>query len=192
MASRFYIVPRIGTGTGTTPATHFRPKYIGDLGVLYAAMDYGLEGTYLVGAEVTPAQHTALAAEADVIAIPLNLDNAIGGALSQVESALETLNVPAGWVTTTHTYRQVIGAVGRLFRFMRTFAARQRRVFFESGVTLNLQMNDLTAAQRNALAEAATFLGLDISGITGTTTIRQALKILIDQMGPFTLFREAF
>lgn len=190
MAKRFYLVPKVAL---TPVLLGSGPRYIASLGVTYAAMDYGFDPTYLVGAEVTAGQHTALAAEPDVTTIPLNLDNTItAAALPQVEAALEALQIPAGWVTTAHTYREVLSIVGRLFRFMGVFRKRQLRSFFESGVTLNLRINELTQAQRDALEDAAVTQELSSASITGTTLVRQALKIWIDQMPGFTLFGEAF
>lgn len=186
---RFYIVPK--TGDGLTPATAFRPKYFE--GISTSNRDYGLENTFLVGADVTPAQHTLIASNLDVIAIPQNINAPIGlTALQTVKDKLEALHVPAHWVTTEHTYRQVIAAVGRLFLFMGRFHARQARTFFESGVTLDLRLNQLTQTQREALEDAAISLGLDLSRITQTTTIRQAFKALLDQMPSFSLHGESF
>lgn len=191
MAIRFYVVPKIGDGL--TPATAFRPKYISDLGSPYSAIDYGLENTFLVGVEVTAAQNTTLSANIDVIAIPADVDSAIGlTALSTVKSRLESLNVPSDWVTQTHTYRDVIRLVGKLFQYMQRFHARQLRVFFESGITLDTRVNQLTAAQRTAMNDAAVSLGLDTSVVTNTMTLRQALRLLGQQMPSFVLAGETF
>lgn len=188
---RFYIVPKIGDGA--TPETGIRPKYIADSGAPSASMDYGLEDTFLVGAEVTVEQHTQLAAQLDVIAIPEDLDAVIGlTALTTVQTKLEGLHVPADWVTTSHTYRQVVRLVGKLFLYMQRFHARELRVFFEGAITLDTRVNQLTAAQRDAMLNAANDLGLDTSTITGPMLLRQALKIVADQIAAFTLFGETF
>ena len=191
MSKRFYIVPQIGDGS--TPENSIRPKYIADGGVNYEAMNYGLEQTFLAGCEVTPEQHTQLASQLDVIAIPADLDDQIGlTALSVVVGRLEGLHVPADWVTTNHTYRDVLGVVGRLFQYMQRFNGREMRKFFESGVTLNTRVNQLTQAQRNAMTGAAVDLSLDTSGVTMTMTLRQALKSLVDQLPEIHLFGETF
>lgn len=187
---RFYIVPKTGAGTR---ADSVRPKYIGDLGIGYSAMDYGLENTFLAACAPDAATHTSLASNLDVIAIPQGLDSAIGlTALSTVQAKLEGLHVPAGWVNETHTYRDVVRAVGKMFVFMQRFHGQQLRTFFESGVTLDTRINQLTQAQRQALLDAATSLGLDTSSITGSMLIRQALKTLADQMSGFVLGGEVF
>lgn len=191
MAKRFYVVPKVGDGL--TPDTAVRPKYIADAGVQFGAMDYGLEDTFLVGCEVTPEQHSQLAAQLDVIAIPADLDSLVGlSALSVVVDRLESLHVPADWVTTDHTYRFVVGVVGRLFTYMQRFNGQQMAKFFTSGVTLETRVNQLTTAQRNAMLNAATSLGLTTDTITGPMKLRQALKILLDQLPQFSLFGETF
>lgn len=190
VALRFYIVPKIGSGTFADP---FRAKYIRDLAIPYSAMDYGLENTFLAAVNVTAAQNTSLSSNLDVIAIPQNIDATIGlTALGTVQSKLEDLHVPSEWVTTSNTYRDVIRAVGKLFQFMQRFHARQLRTFFESGITLDTRMNELTANQRTALADTSDSFGLDRSAITNTTTVRQALRILFQQLPSFTLMGETF
>jgi hypothetical protein len=197
MALRFYVVNKIGDGL--SPSTSFRPKYIADLGVVYSAMDYGLEDTYLVGAHVTAAQHQGLAANLDVIAIPLNLDNQIGlTALSTVQTKLEGLRVPAGWVNENHTYRDVVRIVGKIFLMMQRFHGLHHRTFFESGITLGTRMNQLTNGQETAIRNAINSLAqsfnvvIDLSGVTQTTTVRQLFKIVADQLPSFTLEGEVF
>lgn len=185
VALRFYIVPKIGAGTFLDP---IRPKYVSG-----QAMDYGLDNTYLVGAQVTNAQHTSIASNIDVIAIPADLDSQIGlTALDTVKARLESLRVPSDWVTTNHTWRDLVRAVGKGFQFMERFCGRQGRIFFEAGITLETRMNQLTAAQRNALSDAALSFGLDISNITSTTTVRQALRIFFQQLPSFQLAGQTF
>jgi hypothetical protein len=187
---RFYIVPREGAGTAKDD---YRPKYVRDMGVEFDSWDYGLEPTFLVAAEVTTPQHTSLASNIDVVAIPQNLDATISAtALPIVQSNLEALHIPAGWVTTSHTYRDVLRIVGKLFQFMQRFDGIHARIFFESGITLDTRINQLTQAQRDALNAAAASMGLNTSSITGPMLIRQALKILGDQMPAFVLKGETF
>jgi hypothetical protein len=188
--ARFYVVPKVGSGTFADP---FRAKYFRELGVQFSAMDYGKEDSMLVGAEVTGAQHTTLAANLDVIAIPTALDNNVSSAaLTTIQNKLEGLKIPAGWVTTSHTYRQVVGAVGRIFMLMQRFDGLHMRTFFGSDITLDTRINQLTVQQRTDLQTAASSLGLDTSFVTGPMTIRTVFKTWIDNMGPFTLHGEIF
>lgn len=186
---RFYVVPVELNAKG-----HRVPKYVRSMGLESSQMDYGLDDTFLVACpSITDAQHTTLAANIDVIAIPQNLDAQIGlTALSTVQSKLEGLRIPADWVTTSHTYRDVIRVTGKVFQLMQRFHGMQLRTFFESGITLDTRINQLTQAQRQALVDAATSLGLDTSSVTGPMSLRQALKIIADQLPPFHMEGQAF
>ena len=187
---RFYLVPK--AGDGLTRETAFRPAYVSDLGVPYVAMDYGRENMMLAAVDVTPAQHADLITHPDLTAIPADLDGNVGGALATVQAKLEDMKIPSGWVQTSTTYRTIIGAVGRFCLLMQRFDGRHARRFFEAGITLDTRVNELTAAQRNAIAETAQSFGLDISFVTGTMTMRFVLKTWVDAMGPFTLAGETF
>ena len=187
---RFYLVPK--AGDGLTRETAFRPAYVSDLGVPYVAMDYGRENMMLAAVDVTPAQHTTLIAHADLTAIPANLDSTVNSNLATVQAKLDDMKIPSGWVQTTTTYRTIVGAVGRFCMLMQRFDGRHKRAFFESGITLDTRVNELTAAQRNAIAESAQSLGLDISFVTGPMTLRAVLKTWVDAMGAFTLVGETF
>lgn len=189
MALRFYLVPKIGDGL--TPMTAVRPKYVADLSVGFAAMDYGREDLMLVGVDVSVAQHTSIAANADVTVIPSNLDATIGVNLAAVQASLEGWNLPAEWVTSGMTYRFVIGKVGRLLTFMQRFRTRDVGRFFAT-TTLDALVSSLTQAVRAAIQDVAASLDIDASAITGAMTVRHALKILLDQMPGFALMGEAF
>jgi hypothetical protein len=183
MALRFYILPVDGDGV---TAAGFYPKYIGNGGIVggWCAIDYGKEPTMIVAAEVTAAEHTSISANVDIIAVPANLDLQIGANLATVQSALESKNLPADWVTASMTYRTVLKWVLRICLLLQRFrgldAAAAR--FFDLGLTLDSLVGDLSASVRQRLNDAATSFGLDTSSITLSTTIRAALRILGQQM----------
>lgn len=192
LAKRFYIVP-----ITTHQVLGKVPAYVVDVaiegGQAFYAMNYGREQTMLAAIEVTAAQHTTITANLDVIAIPANLDaNISAGALGTVQTALENLKIPAGWVTTSHTYRQVIGIVGRIFTLMQRFDGLNMATFFSSGITLDTRVNQLTVNQRNNLAGAASSLGLETDFVTGPMTMRTVLKTWADAMPSFSLYGETF
>jgi hypothetical protein len=198
VALRFYIVPKIGDGL--TPMTSFRPKYIADLsGVQWGAMDYGRDDTFLVGANVTPAQHLTIDSNIDVISIPQNIDNEIGlTALDTVKARLESLRIPADWVTTNHTYRDVLRITGKGFSIMQRFGAMHGHSFFVGAITLDTRMNQMTATQRQELEDAIHSLAnsqgvtVDLSEVGSTTTVRRVLKITVDQLPSFSLMGQVF
>jgi len=119
-----------------------------------------------------------------VTKIPDNLDNAIGGALTTVQNALETRKIPANWVTNVMTYRFVVRKVLAVFRFMQRFVGvtQVMSAFLSGTVTLDTTFADLSATNRQRLLDTAASLNLDTSGFTGASTLRQILKGVADQM----------
>ena len=181
MAKRFYIVPRIGTGT---PEDTYRPAYIGDLaGVTWSAMPFGKEPFFLVVADHTPEQHTAVAANSDVIILPANIDNTVGANRTAVVNALELINIPAGWVATGMTYRQVLKIVSAIFQFAQRLHGHANLRIYESGITMATQFSSLPASIRTKLIEAAQSMNFDTSALSGASTVRQILKAMADQWG---------
>ena len=182
MAKRFYIVPRIGTGIVDD---EFKPKYFSALpGVSWSAMPFGKEPFHLVVSDLTTAQHAALVANSDVITIPENIDAQVGtGSLSAVVNALETLNIPAGWVTAAMTYRFVLKIVCAIFQFAQRLHGHANLRIYESGITMSTQFRNLPENVRTALLGAAQTMNFDTSSLSGTSTIRQILKEMADQWG---------
>jgi len=184
MAWHLYLVPVIGDGTKADPR---RPKYVAALsGVDWAAMDYGFQPVMLVAANVDDATDTTATNQADVQRLPDNLDQQIGAAaLSIVQNALETRNLPAGWVTNTMTYRELLRTLGGFFAFLQRYSvvANTTGLVIGGTVNLNTQFNQLPQAVRTNLQDTATSLGLSSAGITGTSTIRVILKNIADQWG---------
>lgn len=159
------------------------------LDVVWSGMDFGLEPVMLIRADVTGAQHTTLSANADVISIPTNIDaNITAGALPAVKAALETLNIPAGWVTTSFTYRQVLRIVAGLFQFAQRHHGVHLERLFSGGFDLDTQFSALPLAVRQRLIATASTLEYDTSGLSGSNTIRQILKNVADQWGSKPIF----
>lgn len=185
----FYIVPKIGSGTFADP---FRPKYIGDIaGARWSAMDYGEEGTFLAGADLTPAQHALVTDNADVIAVP-PLDTAVGGnpTLNRVRNYMESRSIPGSWVVSTTTWRGVLGRTGRTCVVMQRLNGIGRKVFGNSGNALETTLG--ASGLLDGFTAAGMSLNLDTSGLSTTTTIRQGLLLLADQLPLFGLMGETF
>lgn len=180
-AQRFYLLPK--TGDGLSRATGFQPKYLEAAGIpVLMSMSYGREPVYLVLVDVTAGQHTALSGNADVVALPLNLDTTVGGQLATVQNALETLKIPGQWVTAQTTYRQVVNMVERIFRLWQKLDGLYGMSVFASGATLNTTLGQLTQTQRDRLKFTAGAFGVDTSGASANTTLRQAIKAFADAM----------
>lgn len=183
---RFYLIPRVGTGTFPDP---FRPKYLREMGVTYSSMDY-TDGTFLVGATLTDAQHTTLIANADVFSVPA-LDVAIGGnpTLNQVKTELASRTIPNDWVVATTTWRQLLGQVGRYAQILQRMFGSLGRSLFGTGNALN---TTLTTQLRDDFISVGQSFGLDTGGITTAITINAALTTLATQMPSFTLSGQTF
>lgn len=182
MAKRFYIVPIISTGE-TYPKVATRAAYIQDVGgQVLRSVSYGLEPIALVLAEVTPTQHTTIMQNADVIAAPLDVSaNITAQALPTVQAALESINIPADWVTTAFTYRAILKIVGGLFLFTQRYYGMFALRLWRGGVTLSTQFNQLPAAERQRLIDCADSFGYDRSTLSGTSTLRQILRAMAVQ-----------
>lgn len=177
-APHLYLVPAVDLG----PQLGRSPKYLST----YACMDYGFQPVYLCATTVDSATDAALVAAADVQKIPDNLDSTItAGALATVQNALENRNLPAGWVTTGMTYRELIRTLGGFFVFLQRYAvvASTTELVIGGSVDLDTAFNQLPQAVRTNLQNTALSLGLSTAGLSGSATIRQILKNIADQWG---------
>ena len=191
MTLRLFALPIIGAGTRVDPR---RAKYMEEsaelAGVFYRFMDYGQHPGCLMVADVTNAQRNFLSGQPDVRLVPANLNNTVGAALTATRNTLEALHIPAGWVQSGTTWREVVRAVGGLFQFAQRYAGiTNGQDLLPDGVDLNLTVAEVPQARRDSLAATAASFGYDTGAITGSTTIRATLKILADQWGddPFYL-----
>lgn len=188
MAKRLYIVPKV-QGAGRA-ANSFGPKYIWALGYEWAGMDYGLEAWYLVCADLPPSVHDLLVLNPDVTALPEDIDQEIGQpALTTVQAKLEAANLPADWVTASHTYRFVLRMVTGAIRLAQRCHGNVRRTgggaggrLFPPGITLDTQYNQLAPIIQAALIEAADQFQIDRTGLTGASTMREILRTFGQQV----------
>ena len=191
MTWRLYIIPnvRIDLGSGKEYAG---PKYFfcrlsdglpGMENVRWVWENYVWENNGIIAADVTDAQHTLLNAQADMIAIPA-LDNTIPNATARnrVRNILEAGNIPGTWVTVGMTYRQIARTVLNVFRFFNRYVSKGGRIS-AAGFNLDTTWSQIPQAHQDRLRATADEFGLDYSGVTGATTIRQILKGMADQIG---------
>ena len=154
------------------------------LAVTWGMMDYGLIDAALLVAEVTQEQHDTLLLNSDVTSPPENIDqNITSGAIPGVQAALETLRIPADWVTTAFTYRQILRMVAGLFQFAQRHHALHNEQLIDSQAQLDLRWNQIPIARRNRILATADSLVYDYSAVQNTWLIRRILKHLSDQWG---------
>lgn len=183
--TRFYLVPKVGNALDG-----FAPKYVVALAVSFQGMDFADDPVFLLAANVTDAQHTLMAANTDVLSIPVALDDKLSAlAVSSVQTKLESANLPAHWVKVSLTYRQILKAIAAMILIRQRYFGLAGKLF-EASITLDLRLNQLPTATRTNLETAALSLGLDISGLTNTTTLRNALKLLGDQLPSLVMLGE--
>lgn len=183
MTTQFYLVP-----VHTVNDTNRGPSYLkwrlnpAGLDVPWSAKDYGLIDTMLVAADVTTDQHNTLTANADVTAIPANIDQPISqAALPTVKNHLEALHIPAKWVTTAHTYRDVLRLTAHLFMLAQRLHGLYGQKIIRAGYNLNTPIGDLPATVRQQLVATAHSFGWDTSAIQLSWQLRQALRYLATQ-----------
>jgi hypothetical protein len=189
MAFRIYIVPKIGAGV---KGDAWRPKYFTDNFLTpnpsWSSMDYGFEPWIIVGADLSVSDANLIIAQPDALAIPATMDEALtAGNVTSVQNKLESINVPAGWVNTSLTWRNVVRIVLGIFTFMQRLGSiinegEEVGVPFFGGIDLSTTISQLSQANVDALEQAAIELGVSTAGVTGATTLRVALKSLADQM----------
>ncbi len=191
MTVRIYIMGIEVIGSRRQPA-HFVSRFgTGTVNAPYSFKDFGFTDTCIVVSDVTTEQHAELIGYSDVLAAPANIDNAIPNntVRDNVRSQLEGLNVPAGWVQTGMSYREVLRPITHLFLFAQRYHALTAekygtgRKLVEQGYTLDTIISDIPVEVRQDLQDAADSLGYDYSSVQASDTYRVGLKKLADQWG---------
>jgi len=186
MTIRFYILPieRNAAQTARGPkyfTWRFDPDPPG-IDCPWSMKDYGLMDQAVLCADIAAADHTALAANADVLAIPVNIDTTLNtSARNTARTYLESVNIPAGWVNTGDTYRSVLRSVLGIFFYLQRVTALRGVALDWVEVPLSLQWQQIPASWQSAMTQAATEMGYATSGVTNTTTLRTILKYMADQ-----------
>jgi hypothetical protein len=174
-----YVMPL--TGGGTSVADGRNPKYRSDwvdVRVNWTVFHYGGEPWCLVGfADIPSGLDTTLQGRAQVHPLPADLDVAVGGAANAISNALESVNIPGTWVTGTDTWRDIALFVGAVCNFAMTFQAITKGgLWFTGGVTLDSTYGSLPATARDGLLSAFQAEGLDTTGLTASSTLRQVIR----------------
>jgi hypothetical protein len=172
----YYVMPIGGTGTRSDP---FVPKYLANLksGWQWRELPRGWAVVYDPTADA--AEDTAIGANADAIVIP-PLDNTV--AVNATKNALEALSIPAQWVISGMTYRTVLRTIVGMANFAQRCEGINPSARLSLTGNLDKTFSQLPAATRSVLTTASDSLGLDRSGVTGATTLREILRILAQQI----------
>jgi len=156
----------------------WHPKYAASF-PRWSMVDYGTERHCVCCIkDVTTSVHLALTANADVLGTPANIDKLLTqGAVDKIQAHLEPLFIPADWINTSRTYRQVIKTLIALFQFNQRWNSLSGGSSpFKEGLDLTTQYNQLPAIAQNRAKECFDSLGIDRTSLTATSTIREILK----------------
>lgn len=181
MTINVYLMPSIA---GSKPG-YLVGKYVSELtagGVTsISTTDFGAEPTFLIVAKDVPAGvHATMAGHVDVVAVP-DLQQSVGAQVAAVQSALEALNIPAGWVGPAMSYGSVLRVVSVFAFIHQRLAGQGVSRIFTGGVTLDTQFNQLPAGVRTQLLAMAQSFNFDTTGMSGATKLRAIWKALADQ-----------
>lgn len=184
VAIQLYIIPQAHSADGKYNA----PKYVAKriLTPLVGLENVSWSWEFVPSGDVgviavdgTAAEHALLAAQTDVLQIPA-LDNTIPNntTRNRVRTVLEGFNLPGNWVNTGMTYRSVLRVTIGSILFLSRLTSRLQRKFFDGSLSLTTTVSQLPLATRNELQSAAGDMGLDYSAVTGTTTVRELLRLM--------------
>ena len=172
MTVRVYLMPQITGGTGNRYEAGKRAKYVRLLSNS-AVIHYGPEPYSIVMSDVSAAEHSAVMANADVRAIPEDLDSTITNAQRvTITSTLEGASIPAQWVTNGMAYRVFVRRLAGIFEILQRVHGRKLS-FLQAA--LDDPISALPLNVRQAFAAGAADAQLDTTGITLSTTLRAAL-----------------
>lgn len=144
-------------------------------------------GSMLAWGDVTNAQHATLVGTGGITYVPfedsqgnvLATSAAIGELDATKRSQIQT------WLESHHVPMQGLSLQDRIYvvvnRALVRFRLRQYLGGNDYTEVLNNQVSSIPAAKRNAIRDTLESLGFDMSGLTGSMTIRQALLALMTQ-----------
>lgn len=190
MSIRFYVIPVdvvILGGIEYRGPKYFQWRWSTDptwLEVERAYRDYGGKGetTMLICAEVTEAQHAWLSGHTDVFVIPPDLDTRPSPAeLSAFEDHLETMAIPADWLTPSNTWREALRVVLGMFATAGKYAVITEESLLDSGVAMNTQLRNYPAYVSSALGQVAMNMGYPWEDVRQNWTTRVLFKWFADQ-----------
>ncbi len=192
MAIRFYFVPaEIIQPLNQQPRRgpkYFKWRY--GTGVLIASdwIDYGTEEVFLVGADLSIAEHDALVLNADVTPMPEDLSTTVsGGEINDLKTSFEAFKVPGNWITAGTSYTVILKRLAGMFFVLQCIQGEMPQDVKWVPANLNASLNTLSQISKDALTVCEVRYSFDTSGYTGTSPVRNVLAELADQWPPITI-----
>lgn len=188
---RVHLMPM--TGTGSSRLDPRIPKYLAEFTNDYwQLVDYGSQDVCLVALNASNTVHTTLGGNSDVYTFPEDMSgNPTGGGVAQLNDAFESLSIPGNWINASFSYGTILRRIIGMFILNQRYwvirgntAGNGRHSILDAGLNATVdQVGSVTD-----LNSAASSLGLDSSGVTGSTLIREMLRIFAAQFDtrPYT------
>jgi hypothetical protein len=177
MAFRIYILPMITVIDAMAPnGSVRRPAYTDNL--KFSAVDYGSENVCVcLLHDLTQEQHDSIVSKQDVMSLPQNIDqNMTSGAVNAAQSFLEGLNIPANWINTNRTFRDVVKIIVGLFQLNQKWSGLTNGSSpFKEGLNLETKFVDMTTNVRSRLLLCFDELNIDRTMLTVQNNIREIL-----------------
>jgi hypothetical protein len=146
----------------------------------WSMKDYGLIDRAVLAIDANAAQFTDLNGRAGVILFPQNLDTQpTTQQRTNVQTALESQNIPAGWIGAGDTWRTILRGITGIFLSMQRVTGITGSTPDDWGVTLNTTFDALPADVQSAFLQAAQELG--VNTIPSSTTLRAILRGMADR-----------
>lgn len=181
---RFYIMPIVFTNNTRGPKYLKWRRHPDGVGCQWSMKDYGLIDAALVACNLMQEQHEQLVAEPDVAAAPEDIDQNISEiAIPRVQQVMEALRIPADWVDSTYTYRQILRMIGGLFLFAQRHYGMHNEQLIDSTAQLDLRWNQIPLERQRRIMATADELGYDYGAVANQWLVRRILKHLGDQWG---------
>ena len=168
------------------PPGHNVPRYLSGAGVqtavaglesvTYAWVAYHAGDVGVIACNLDVTQDGILSSQPGVFPIP-NLDATVPNAnvRNQIQSQLESSNVPGLWVATGMAYRIIVRRVIGELTYHNRVLGIAGTLIFDGTRTLDSTVSQLSSIQQAAAIQAAADLGL-IYTATGATTLRALIE----------------
>lgn len=184
MPVRFYVLPveRVGSARGPEylPWRHDANPAESVAVANWSMKDYGLIDRAVLAVDATNAQHTTLNGKPGAIQFPANLDaTPTAQQRTTVKDALESQNIPSGWVGAGDTWRSILRGVTGIFLSMQRVTGIVGTDPAEWGVTLDTTFDAFPAEVQDAFTLAAQELGA--ASIPASATLRAILRTMADR-----------
>lgn len=190
MAIEIFLIPMVQFGTNFLGQPHFGPKYVEDNANVtkFGVLRYSRITEAIVLVQAPAAELTSIRNNIDVAsaATTANIDNTITtGQRNDMRSYLEAREVPAQWVNTGDTRREIIRGLAGIYMFAQRVEGRTglglKESFQSASITLDDTWLSLPQGTKTMLLETVADHGWANPGFTNTITVREILKFFSDQ-----------